>query len=160
VISATNTQESSGRRPRSGSTDASFRKGRASPDGIFRTYGKISSLTGSPEMMSGLANVIGGSMSLVTRHELYSIRHLTSKLSSFLLTHCDTRGQDASVFLTLTPARVAVDLLPSDSRHTFDPQSFLKPRGYRDRRPGNCFLMSEGGKRENVYASVCVEAAG
>jgi hypothetical protein len=55
VISATNTQISSGHRPRVSVTKASFKIGRVSPDAVCRAHFVDGSLSGSPAAMSGLS---------------------------------------------------------------------------------------------------------
>jgi hypothetical protein len=57
VISATNTQLLRVRRPMVSSTRAAFTTGIVSPDAVCNTYGGLSSLSGSPATMSGLATV-------------------------------------------------------------------------------------------------------
>jgi hypothetical protein len=58
--------------------------GRISPDFICRTYGVVSSLSGKPVVMSGLAIVRGAHISVVTRLVSYSSLDVQAVLAVLL----------------------------------------------------------------------------
>jgi hypothetical protein len=84
VISATNTQISSGRRPRVSVTKASFRIGRVSPDAVCRAHLVDGSLWGSPAAMSGLMTVTAAPVSMVTEQGLSATQPWATSLFPFL----------------------------------------------------------------------------
>jgi hypothetical protein len=67
----TNTQVVMEHHPRVNSINISFKREKIHSDVICRMYGLVSSLSGSPVVMSGLAIVTGALVSMVMRHDLF-----------------------------------------------------------------------------------------
>jgi hypothetical protein len=86
VIFMTYTHVISGHCPRANCTNASFKTGRVSPNASCRKNGQVSSLSGTPEVMTGQAIITDAPVSMVTRHDFPPIQPSTFRLSSPCLT--------------------------------------------------------------------------